>query len=65
MRRLGCSCSAVSTVDLALPATSYDVPAGHRVALVVDTVDPLYVDAGRFGAPLTFSGPSRLDLPVR
>ena len=38
---------------------------GHRVARVVDTVHPRYVDAGRFGAPLTLSGPSRLALPVR
>jgi hypothetical protein len=53
------------TLDLRLPATSYDVPAGHRLALVVDTVDPLYADAGRLGAPLTFSGPSWLDIPVR
>lgn len=28
------------TIDLA--ATAYDVPAGHRVALVIDTFDPLY-----------------------
>jgi predicted acyl esterase len=53
------------SLDVALPATSYDVPAGHRLALVVDTVDPLYADAGRLGAPLTFAGPSWLDLPVR
>jgi predicted acyl esterase len=52
-------------LDLDLPATSYDVAAGHRLALVVDTVDPLYADAGRLGAPLTFAGPSWLDIPVR
>jgi predicted acyl esterase len=53
------------SLDVALPATSYDVPAGHRLALVVDTVDPLYADRGRLGARLTFAGPSWLDIPVR
>jgi hypothetical protein len=32
---------------------------------VVDTVDPLYVDAGPIGKPLEFTGSSWLDLPVR
>ncbi|HEX8346811.1 MAG TPA: CocE/NonD family hydrolase, partial [Actinoplanes sp.] len=31
-------------LDLALPATAWDVAAGHRLALVVDTQDPLYLD---------------------
>jgi hypothetical protein len=52
-------------LDVRFPATSYDVPAGHRVALVVDTVDPLYLDAGPLGAPLVFGGRSTLDLPLR
>jgi predicted acyl esterase len=54
-----------AALNVALPATAYDVPAGHRLALVVDTVDPLYADAGRLGAPLDFTGPAWVDLPVR
>jgi dienelactone hydrolase len=54
-----------ATLDVVLPATAYDVPTGHRLGLVVDTVDPLYVDAGRFGAALELTGPAWVDLPVR
>jgi hypothetical protein len=57
--------AGASTLDLRLPATSYDVPARHRLALVVDTVDPLYLDHGPVGRPLAFTGRSWLDLPVR
>ncbi|MEU0805863.1 alpha/beta fold hydrolase [Streptomyces sp. NPDC005970] len=56
-------------VDLDLFSTAYDVPAGHRLALVVDTVDPLYIEHNPDGAHLTFSSPktdpSYLSLPVR
>ncbi|MEV0260218.1 CocE/NonD family hydrolase [Streptomyces sp. NPDC050617] len=56
-------------VDLELFSTAYDVPAGHRLALVVDTVDPLYISHNPLGARLTFSSPkddpSRLSVPVR
>ncbi|AEY92658.1 acyl esterase [Streptomyces hygroscopicus subsp. jinggangensis 5008] len=45
-------------VDLDLFSTAYDVPAGHRLALVVDTVDPLYAEHNPSGAQLTFSSPS-------
>ncbi|MFF8403478.1 CocE/NonD family hydrolase [Streptomyces sp. NPDC015684] len=45
-------------VDLDLFSTAYDVPAGHRLALVVDTVDPLYTEHNPSGAQLTFSSPS-------
>ncbi len=51
-------------VDLELYATAYDVPAGHRLALVVDTVDPLYIEHNPAGARLTL-GPGRLSVPVR
>ncbi|MEV6052837.1 CocE/NonD family hydrolase [Streptomyces sp. NPDC052107] len=44
-------------VDLDLFSTAYDVPAGHRLALVVDTVDPLYIEHNPSGAQLTFSSP--------
>ncbi|WUT86110.1 hypothetical protein OG515_29885 [Streptomyces melanogenes] len=56
-------------VDLELFSTSYDVPAGHRPALVVDTVDPLYIEHNPTGAQLTFSSPasdpSYLTVPLR
>ncbi|WP_432047436.1 CocE/NonD family hydrolase [Streptomyces asiaticus] len=56
-------------VDLELFSTAYDVPAGHRLALVVDTVDPLYIEHNPDGAHLTFSSPdadpSHLTIPVR
>lgn len=45
-------------VDLDLYSTAYDVPDGHRLALVVDTVDPLYTEHNPAGAQLTFSSPS-------
>jgi predicted acyl esterase len=45
-------------VDLDLFSTAYDVPAGHRLALVVDTVDPLYAEHNPSGAQLTFSSPA-------
>ncbi|WP_406398587.1 CocE/NonD family hydrolase [Streptomyces sp. NBC_00879] len=56
-------------VDLELFSTAYDVPAGHRLALVVDTVDPLYIEHNPSGAQLTFSSsaadPSYLSVPLR
>ncbi|NUR28884.1 MAG: CocE/NonD family hydrolase [Catenulispora sp.] len=56
-------------VDLELFSTAYDVPAGHRLALVVDTVDPLYIEHNPSGARLTFSSPaddpSYVSIPVR
>ncbi|MFF8424330.1 MULTISPECIES: alpha/beta fold hydrolase [unclassified Streptomyces] len=56
-------------VNLDLFSTAYDVPAGHRLALVVDTVDPLYIEHNPSGAQLTFSSPSDdpsyVSVPVR
>ncbi|MFE9834217.1 alpha/beta fold hydrolase [Streptomyces sp. NPDC005551] len=56
-------------VDLELFSTAYDVPAGHRLALVVDTVDPLYIEHNPTGAQLTFSSPehdpSYVTVPLR
>ncbi|MER5461539.1 CocE/NonD family hydrolase [Streptomyces sp. NPDC002668] len=56
-------------LDIPLFATAYDLPAGHRLALVLDTEDPLY--GGRtpllskvsFGSPE--NDPSELLLPLR
>ncbi|MBL1100767.1 CocE/NonD family hydrolase [Streptomyces coffeae] len=56
-------------VDLELFSTAYDLPAGHRLALVVDAKDPLYNEHNPDGARLTFSSPaddpSSLSVPVR
>ncbi|MGW0365767.1 CocE/NonD family hydrolase [Streptomyces sp. NPDC002990] len=56
-------------VDLDLFSTAYDVPQGHRLALVIDTVDPLYIEHNPSGAQLTFSSPrtdpSYVSVPLR
>ncbi|MFI6943709.1 CocE/NonD family hydrolase [Streptomyces sp. NPDC050418] len=56
-------------VDLELFSTAYDVPAGHKLALVIDTVDPLYIEHNPTGAQLTFSSPaadpSFVSVPLR
>nr|WP_221378905.1 CocE/NonD family hydrolase [Actinoplanes polyasparticus] len=52
-------------VDVALSAAAYDVPAGHALTLVVDTVDPLYYDSNDPGRSITIGGGSYLDLPTR
>jgi predicted acyl esterase len=62
---LGVPTNAALGLDLAFPATAYTIPAGHRLALVVDGEDPLYLDANPFGAAITFTGSSWLDLPQR
>ncbi|MFF3608317.1 CocE/NonD family hydrolase C-terminal non-catalytic domain-containing protein [Streptomyces sp. NPDC002463] len=54
--------------DIALQAAGYNVPAGHRLMLVLDTKDPFYGDANEAGGKLTLSSPdgdpSYLDLPL-
>ncbi|GGO92612.1 hypothetical protein GCM10012280_43210 [Wenjunlia tyrosinilytica] len=56
-------------LDLDLFSTAYDVPAGHRLALVVDTVDPLYIEHNPLLSSITFSSPaddpSWLSVPLR
>ncbi|MEU6082757.1 alpha/beta fold hydrolase [Streptomyces sp. NPDC047108] len=56
-------------VDLDLFSTAYDVPAGHKLAVVVDTVDPLYTEHNPSWAKLTFSSPaddpSYAEIPLR
>ncbi|MFI8993572.1 alpha/beta fold hydrolase [Streptomyces sp. NPDC053542] len=56
-------------MGLDLFSTAYDVPAGHRLALVVDSADPLYIEHNPDGAKLTFSSPagdpSWVSVPVR
>ncbi|MQA06261.1 MAG: CocE/NonD family hydrolase [Streptosporangiales bacterium] len=45
-------------VDLGLDPISWHVPAGHRLALVVDTVDPRYKDVSTPKSTVTFSSPA-------
>ncbi|WP_430784996.1 CocE/NonD family hydrolase [Actinoplanes sp. G11-F43] len=52
-------------LDLKLPATAYDLPAGHSLTLVVDTVDPLYYDENAPGDSITIGGGSYVDVPLR
>lgn len=49
-------------IDLRLPAVSWDVPAGHKLALVVDGSDGFYLDDNTAFASATFTGPSWLDI---
>jgi hypothetical protein len=62
---LGVTPNTAVGVDVVFPATAYTVPSGHSLALVVDTEDALYLDANPFGAAITFTGPSWLDVPLR
>ncbi len=56
-------------LDVGLFATAYDLPAGHRLALVLDTEDPLYASRTPLGSRITVGSrpgdPSQLALPVR
>ncbi|HEU4946524.1 MAG TPA: CocE/NonD family hydrolase C-terminal non-catalytic domain-containing protein, partial [Kribbella sp.] len=45
-------------IDLRLEATSWEVPAGHHLVLVVDTVDPRYLGHSSIGTSVTFSSPA-------
>ncbi len=57
--------STTSAVDSRFPVVVYDLPAGHRLGLVLDTEDPLYLDANGSGTALTVAGTSWLDLPTK
>ncbi|MER7277797.1 CocE/NonD family hydrolase [Dactylosporangium sp. NPDC000244] len=59
------SWSGGSSVDVALSATAYDMPAGHSLTLVVDTTDPLYYDDNALGGTVTIAGGSYVDVPIR
>ncbi|WP_258341526.1 CocE/NonD family hydrolase [Saccharopolyspora gregorii] len=50
-------------VDLTLEPALWHVPAGHRLALVVDTVDPRYATEPP-GPPTTLTTPATLDVPL-
>lgn len=59
---------AVHRGPAAVP-TAHGLPAGHRLALVVETVDPLCLEHNPPGAQLTFSSPandpSHVSVPLR
>jgi hypothetical protein len=50
--------------DVPMQVTAFDLPSGHRLGLVVDTKDPLYLDANQRPSTITFRGGSELDLPT-
>jgi predicted acyl esterase len=60
----GANAGSGLTLDLRLPAAAWTVPGGHRLALVVDGSDPLYLDDNGAFANVTFSGPSWVDIPL-
>ncbi|QUH00279.1 X-Pro dipeptidyl-peptidase [Saccharopolyspora erythraea] len=55
-------------VELALEPGLWTVPAGHRLVLVVDTLDPRYGSSAQAGSRVGFDSPagapSRLDIPL-
>lgn len=46
------------SLDFRLEATSWEVAAGHHLALVVDTVDPRYLGRSQLGTSVSFSSPT-------
>jgi predicted acyl esterase len=62
----GLTTSRAVTFDM--QPTSYTVPAGHRIALVVDAADPRYPSLAPRGTTLTVSSssadPAALTLPT-
>jgi predicted acyl esterase len=57
--------AATTGLDVPMQVTAFDLPAGHRLALVVDTKDPLYLDANVRDSTITFRDGCALDLPTR
>jgi predicted acyl esterase len=57
------------TVEFELEATSWEIAAGRRLALVVDTTDPRYTGLSYLGGTLAIgspaAAPSRLSVPLR
>lgn len=54
----GATAGKARALDLRLEATSWEVPAGHHLVLVVDTVDPRYLGRSSLGTTLRFSSPA-------
>ena len=55
----------VHPLDLKFEAIAYDIPAGHRLSVVIDTADPLYIGANPNAVQMTFTGGSYFDIPLR
>jgi predicted acyl esterase len=59
----------LQTLDVDLNATAYDLPAFHRLAIVVDTLDAQYASRTPLGTaldvPFTVSGQMNLEVPTR
>ncbi|PKV86306.1 CocE/NonD family hydrolase [Streptomyces sp. TLI_146] len=66
--RLGGEPGQPVRAEIPLQATGYDVPAGHRLLLVVDARDPFYGDANQPRATIDITAdeddPSYLDIPL-
>jgi len=54
-----------NVLNLKFEATAYNVPAGHRLSLVVDSVDALYLGANQNGTKVDFTGASWIDIPLK
>ncbi|MFB7630209.1 CocE/NonD family hydrolase [Streptomyces sp. NPDC056149] len=56
-------------LDVSLFPTAYDIPAGHHLALVLDTADPLYGGRTPRGSTVAFgspaNAPAELTVPLR
>ncbi|MFE9538940.1 CocE/NonD family hydrolase [Streptomyces sp. NPDC006691] len=65
---LGAAPKEPATVDIALQVTGYDVKAGHRLMLVLDSVDPFYGPAAETPGTITVTSPdedpSYLEIPL-
>lgn len=52
---LNTAAGVAKTITLNLEATDYQIPAGNKLALVIDTDDPRYASATPYGGKVTFS----------
>jgi predicted acyl esterase len=52
-------------LDLKFEPLAYDIPAGHKLAIVVDTADPLYLGANPNSVRVDIAGGSYFDVPLR
>src|SRR5262249_46676992 len=57
--------ASTSVLNVDLPVTAYNIPAGHRLPLGVASVDPLYPRARQNGAKVPFDRSARLDVSLR
>jgi predicted acyl esterase len=53
---LGATPGVARNIDLGLEPIAWNVPAGHHLALVVDTVDPRYLSSSKLGSSVTLAG---------